>query len=142
MNINIPVTILTPKIAKNKQDSFFYTGKDIARVKVLNREYVLTTAGLYDFRLKVKGKKHTEHYCIDSITGRTKAIAKKHDLTDAKIKSMTDDWHLVENWGWFGINVWENNKCLRDPLDAYSEYDEAMSAFVELINKDLKGDLK
>jgi hypothetical protein len=139
MNINIPIKILTPKIAKNKQDSFFYAGKDIASVKVLNREYVLTTTGLYDFRLKIKGKRHTEHYRIESVTGRTKTLAKKHDLTDTRLKSMTDNWYLVENWGWFGINVWENDTYLQDPVDAYSGYDEAMSAFVELINKDLTG---
>jgi effector-binding domain-containing protein len=55
---HIPIKILTPRLAKNKQNSIFYTFKSIAEVKFLNYEYVLTTAGEYEIngsnKIKVK----------------------------------------------------------------------------------------
>ena len=38
--IKIPIKILTQKLAKNKQDSFFYAGKNIAEIKIRDRTYV------------------------------------------------------------------------------------------------------
>ena len=111
-HIKVPIKIITPKIAKNKQDSIFYAGKNIAEVKVRNRTYVLTTAG-----------------------------------HDTKIKALGDK-DLISNWGWFGINVWETrpdipglppgkDQCLPYPTEVWSEYDEAMNAFIEYVEKDL-----
>ena len=104
--INIPNKIITPKLAKNKQDSFFYAGNNIAEVKVRDRTYVLTTAGQYSFSLEESG----EPIAFDSIRrigagapgGRCNLAFRT--LTDKKIKALGE---LKSNWGWFGINIWQ-----------------------------------
>jgi hypothetical protein len=132
--IEIPVTIITKKIARNKTDSFFYSGKAIASVKYGNREYILTTAGMYDFTFKV-GKKE-DHYKLESYSKQFAKLVRKYKLTDAHIKSLTDDGHTIENWGWFGINVYVNDRFQDTPTDAYGTYDEAMEAFKEYVVMD------
>jgi hypothetical protein len=164
MNISIPVKIITKKIAQNKQDSFFYAGKNIAEVKIRNRTYVLTTAGMYQFSfitglknfLKDKGLLHgkgnwgRKEFKLESDSKLFPLIAKKYRLTDYRINQLTDDSHMVSNWGWFGINVWEQRPeipglpagkdfCLDYPTDAYSTYDEAMEAFIAFVEEDISG---
>ena len=132
--IKLPIKVLTKKLATNKTDSIFYAGKNIASLKVGNREYVLTTAGEYDFSLAIpkttKGIKSTLYMEYDS-------LPKNIPLTDARIKKLTEDGCLVSNWGWFGINLWIDDRCIDVPTDAYSTYDEAMTAFIDFIQKDL-----
>ena len=138
LNIKIPIKILTEKIPC-KQNSIFYAGRNIAEIKIINRTYVLTTSGEYRFQLKGNGKA----FLIDSdgkTNGRKPSVINK--LTDAKILTMNRD-DLIGGWGWFGINVWDKDKYNRDvfldyPTDAYSEYHEAMSAFIEFVENDIK----
>jgi hypothetical protein len=121
-NIILPITVVTKKLAANKTDSIFYAGKVIANLQVGNREYVLTTAGEYIFRLKPEGRVWDHRHSAS--------------LTDKDIKHLGED-DLVDNWGWFGINLWINGQCQTTPTDAYSSYDEAMEAFTTFIQKDL-----
>lgn len=139
----IPVEVVTPKIAPNRQDSIFYTGKDIARVKTRNREYVLTTAGEYQFQLAEKGKviQGSSLFIANAnpVVAPSENLSKNilGKLTDAKIRRLNRD-DLIQNWGWFGINVWENGKCLDYPTDTYSYYDEAMDEFKDYVKKDIE----
>jgi hypothetical protein len=146
--IKVPIKIITPKLAQNKQDSIFYAGKNIAEVKVQNKTYVLTTAGEYRFQITKKGQPFTCY--IDSngeSFGHTTSVRLK--LTPASVKALN-----FSNWGWFGINVWGKEptiiqtqpgdfsiklqkKCLEYPTEVWSEYDEALSAFIEYVEKDL-----
>jgi len=157
-HIKVPIKIITPRIAKNKQDSIFYAGKNIAEVQIRNRTYVLTTAGEYKFSLDGRRRREERRRGSSLISfdshrmigagapGHTRynALSK---LTDKKIKTLGDRG-LVENWGWFGINVWEKrpdipglppgkDQCLLDCTDVWSEYDEALNAFIEFVEKDL-----
>jgi hypothetical protein len=150
--IKIPITILTKKIANHRQNSFFYAGQNIAEVKIRNRTYVLTTAGEYRFRTKEKGEPIAFDSCRRigaGAPGRTRYNTLSR-LTDTKIKAL-DKNDLVENWGWFGINVWETrpnipgmpnpgtmDQCLLEPTAVWSEYDEAMNAFIEYVELDQK----
>jgi hypothetical protein len=184
--IKVPIKILTPKLAPNKQNSFFYAGKNIAEAKVRDRTYVLTTAGEYRFNLKEPKKGPSGEFipprgyisrglsraygfhesadlypeeetisfdssdrCIGAGApgGRSLRTIAFRTLTDAKIKKLNDNG-LVENWGWFGINIWQKrpdipvltpgqDQCLDFPTDAYSSYDEAMEAFIAIVEKDL-----
>ena len=150
--IKVPIKIITPKIAKNKQNSIFYAGHNIAEVKVRDRTYVLTTAGEYKFSMKENSDpiSFTSDRMIGAgAPGRTRYnILSK--LTDNKIAQTV----LIENWGWFGINVWdkiptleqpqpghfqivEKETCLDTPVEVWSEYDEALAAFIEYVEKDL-----
>ena len=174
--IKVPIKILTPKLAENKQDSIFYAGKNIAEVKVRDRTYVLTTAGEYNFSLKEPKKGASGEFIpprgyfsrglsraygfhepaglypeeetisinsSDNQDDKIRAVIKS--LTDAKINKLGD---LVSNWGWFGINVWEKrpdipgltpgqDQCLIEPVFVWSDYDEAMKAFIYFVEKDL-----
>jgi hypothetical protein len=149
--IKKPITILTKKIAPHRQNSFFYAGQNIAEVKVRNRTYVLTTAGEYKFRLKEKGKTINFDCNISrdlSYLGNPGRVETTILLTDTKIQAL-DRKGLVENWGWFGINVWETrpnipglppgkDQCLPIFAEVWSEYDEAMKAFIEYVELDMK----
>jgi len=141
IQVSIPINILCKRKGNNKQDSFFYAGNDIAKVKILNREYVLTTSGMYDFGL-INGRRRNN--TIDRYTvaandiRRFRDIARNYRLTDARIKKLTDDGATVSNWGWFGINVWDEEEFISNTAtDCYSEYDEALNAFIDFIQKDL-----
>jgi hypothetical protein len=153
--IKVPIKIITPKIP-GKQDSVFYAGKNIAEVKVRDRTYVLTTAGEYTFSLEENGDTisfDSDRMIGGGAPGRTRNNTLSR-LTGKKIKTLNDNG-LIINWGWFGINVWEQqpyitqtqprnfsitpkDQCLPTPTDVYSSYDEAMNAFIEYIEKDLK----
>lgn len=140
--IRIPIIVLTEKIP-HRTNSIFYAGRDIAKVSILNREYVLTTSGTYQFELE--GKK----YRFDS-SDSVRPVKSWGRLKDHGLKAKERRGSLnISNWGWFGINVWENHpiiptgperwQCLDYPTDAYSTYDEAMTAFVEFVQDNLSG---
>jgi hypothetical protein len=131
MNIRIPVKIITPKIS-HRTDSIFYSGKNIAEVKVRNRTYILTTAGEYKFTYtNASGKTRVgNEHC--SMLKRWK---------DHKIRWLDRNGY-VNNWGGFGISVWETisgqeHGVYPTPSDVYSTYDEAMKAFIKYVTKDL-----
>jgi hypothetical protein len=131
--IKIPIKILTHKIP-GKSDSIFYAGKNIAEVKVRDRTYVLTTAGEYKF--SYEDRRGTIHQGTEKST-----VIKSWKNPDKHT-------YIVDNWGWFGINVWETrpnipglpagqDQCLDYPTDAYGDYNEAMKAFIDFVEKDL-----
>ena len=129
ISFTLPVKILTKKIARNKTDSIFYSGKNIAEVKFLNREYVLTTAGEYRYSLKENDdNKYTDSSPVVKF------------LNDKRIQKLSNNG-LQSNWGWFGINLWIDGKCQDVPTDAYSTYDEAMKAFISFVKKDVRQNL-
>lgn len=133
IKIEIPVTILTKKKAPNKTNSIFYSGLNIAKVIIHSREYVLTTSGGYQFCTKEKGKTY------DNTSGKTLLSFTRivNTLTDGKIKHI-DREGFIDNWGWFGINVWENNKFISDTAtDVYTQYDEALESFIKFVTNDL-----
>ncbi|MCX5884304.1 MAG: hypothetical protein NT096_00065 [Proteobacteria bacterium] len=151
--IKIPIKIITPKIAQNKQDSIFYAGKVIAEVKARNRTYVLTTAGEYKFSLKEnEGSISFDSLDLARAWTQGRLPGPTHhrlprNFTDAKIKALGDK-DLVSNWGWFGVNVWEQrpnipglpqgkDQCLIEPCEVWSDYDEAMNAFIEYVEKEI-----
>jgi hypothetical protein len=150
-HIKVPIKIITPKIAKNKQDSIFYAGKNIAEVKVRNRTYVLTTAGEYNFSLEEnEGGVSFESCNMVEAWLQRKLPGRKppQNFTDTKIKALGDK-DLISNWGWFGINVWEKrpdipglppgkDQCLLDCTDVYSEYNEALKAFIAFVETDIQ----
>jgi hypothetical protein len=137
--IRVPIKILTPKIAQNKQNSIFYAGKNIAEVKILNRTYVLTTAGQYSFALKEGHGTvsfESEDLLQNWLKGKLPGRRPPRIFTDATIKTLGDH-DLVSNWGWFGINVWVDKDILSGPVEVYSNYDEALESFIAYVEKDL-----
>lgn len=145
--IRIPITILTEKIP-HRTNSIFYVGRNIAKVRVLNREYVLTTSGEYQFELE-----GTEYHLESDSPKTPKAVRR---LKDHGLKAKERMGSLnISHWGWFGINVWENQaqsgrsedfdlgenarwECLDYPTDYYSTYDEALTAFVKFVQKEIQ----
>lgn len=136
--IQIPIKILTRKIAQNKQNSIFYAGKNIAEVKIRDKRYILTTSGFYQFSLKEDGKVYSFDSHWPEVKRHCKVLAK---LTDAKIRRLgTEDW--CSNWGWFGVNVWLSvpsfgEVCQPEPTEVSSDYDEALKSFINYIQKDI-----
>lgn len=127
-NIRIPIRIITEK-KQMRTDSIFYAGKSIAHVKILNRDYVLCAAGDYEFSIG------------NRFYNETSAIVKRlkdHGLASGQRSGKIN----VDNWGWFGINVWIDGHCQINPTDAYSTYDEAMKAFVKFVQEDIQRSTK
>jgi hypothetical protein len=90
--------------------------------------------------------------------GRSLRAIAFRTLTDAKIKKLGDN-DLISNWGWFGINVWvktpnisqpqpgnftieQKETCLDTPTDVWSEYNEALKAFIDYVEQDLRKESK
>jgi hypothetical protein len=136
MNIRILITILTEKIP-HRTDSIFYAGKNIATVKIFDREYVLTTAGEYRFTYTDRSGKTRKGDENSPILKQWK---------DHKIRYIDRNGGM-DNWGWFGINLWvhipktqspaSKPVLMNTPTDVYSTYDEALKAFREFIEKDI-----
>jgi hypothetical protein len=126
VSIKLPVEIITEKIP-HRTNSIFYAGKNIARIKVRDREYVLTTAGQYKFWYTDKAGKRRDGDENSAILKRCK---------DHKIHYLDKNGN-ISDWGWFGINLWVNDRCQDIPTDCYSTYDEAMESFVGFVRKDL-----
>jgi hypothetical protein len=137
IGIEVPFSILTPRISPQKTDSIFYAGKNIAEARVpgLNRTYVLTTAGEYKFSY-LSGRKLPGS---PRIIGNEKAACVAR-WTDKDIEEL--DMGDLSTWGWFGINIWQGETCLDYPVDAYSTYDEAMVAFRIFVEQDIYSFLK
>jgi hypothetical protein len=130
------ITVLQPRVAKNKQDAIFYAGRTIAEVEAGNRTYVLTTAGEYSFRYKGHDVYRTESGLISEASAAIKQVTPLTGLTDQVIKKLSDE-DQISNWGWFGINQWINGTCQITPTDVYSKYDEALAAFKAFVKNDL-----
>lgn len=131
MEYEIPVQVITRKIAENRRNSFFYAGHDIAVVKHGDKEYVLTTAGVYVFRYKdtVYNSERMDHMSF-----------KLKTMTDKKIKTLKDEG-LIHKWGWFGINIWGKDELLEKACDVYLNYDEAMDNFKTFVHNDIISDI-
>lgn len=130
IHIEIPVEVTTPMLTLTRKNSLFYAGKDIARVNHGKTEYILTTAGEYVFTYKSK------NYSMNMFDDTKSTISDLSELTDTKIRKM-DERGDIENWGWFGINVWIDGKCQDYPMGVYSTYDEALSSFCSYVKNDI-----
>lgn len=151
MEYEIPVSVITPKLAENRTDSFFYAGHNIAVVKNGKKEYVLTTAGQYVFRYKDN--------VYNSERDEYPLFAMLPELTDRKIKMLKEGNHTGK-WGWFVINVWQKKEkkygginvwkieekkdtlqLLNKALHVSSNYDEAMNNFITFVHNDIISDI-
>ena len=130
IHMEIPVNILIKKLAVNRTNSFFYAGKDIAKVIYGKTDYVLTTAGEYVFTYKGL------NYSMESYDALKIALSKLSGLTDTKIKKI-DERGDIENWGWFGINKWVNDKIQDTPTPGFTYYGEALNGFTSFVKKDI-----
>lgn len=128
--LKIPIKIITPKIAPDKTNSIFYSSKNIAYIKAFNQEYILTTAGEYKFYVK-----ENDNTCYNEESPVIQVLSDKH------IKNL-DNNGLIDNWGWFGINKWIDNKFYDTLGECYSLYDEALNAFITLVKEDLMRHIK
>jgi hypothetical protein len=128
--VSFPIKILKKRLPR-KTNSVFYAGKDIAEIKINTKLFILTTAGYYEFQYQDRSGKTQKG-------NESSPIIKT--WTDKKIKIISDnDW--ISNWGWFTIEVWEqdDNKStmIKVPDTAYTTYDEAMEAFTKFIKESL-----
>jgi hypothetical protein len=129
--IKIPITVLVPR-KPNRQDSIFYGTQPIAQVTINNRKYVLTTAGTYNY--SYQDKKGAWH------RGNQNSPCVKR-WTNRDIKNL--DKNRVDNWGWFGINIWKvdltiNKETFLDSdNNVWSTYDEAMEAFINFVERNI-----
>lgn len=130
LGIRVPFEIITKKISNNKTDSIFYAGENIARCRTNTHEYVLTTAGEYRFKRKTyKGIRDCDE-------------KEAPNMTDALIKKLSDD-DMIQNWGWFGMNVWELGAFATkiyslDCNEVWSQYDEAIENFKRCVQEHIQ----
>ena len=134
ITVEIPVTIYEKKLAKNKTNSIFYAGKNIAEVDICTgktrTKYILTASGAYDFYANPTGDYHGRYEFEDCDDAEMLLGL----LTDAKIKKIEDP----SAWGYFEIHHLDGDfNWVGTPDQAYSDYDEAMEAFVKYVKKDI-----
>ena len=134
ITVEIPVEIVTKKIARNRTNSIFYAGQNIAQVDIgsgkTRTKYILTASGTYDFYTSPVGEYHGR-YEFENVND---AVFLLDWLTDAKIEKIEDP----SAWGYFEIHHLDGNfDWVKTPDQAYSNYDEAMEKFVEYVRNDL-----
>lgn len=134
ITVDVPVEIVTKKIAKNKTNSVFYAGQNIAVVDIgsgkTRTKYILTASGAYEFYHK-RGEDVHGLYQFEHIN---EAYWIEEELTDSKIRKIEDP----SAWGYFEIHHLDGTfDWVKTPDQAYSTYDEAMEAFVKYVRNDL-----
>ena len=135
-HIKIPIKILIQKLAPNKTDSIFYAGKDIAKIKVGDKVYILTTAGVYNFYLKHDAGTSSQYEvgCDGKSYGKKPSVLNK--LTDAIISRIGRD-DGVMNWGWFTVIIEQPVNDYTHTEEVYSSYNEAIESFIAFVETDL-----
>jgi hypothetical protein len=126
--------IFKSKISDEKTESIFYSKKVIARVRFLNKHYILTTCGDYVFHYtQFNGRIHQCNEFSRILT----------QWTDQDIQNMKSLGNF-SSWGDFAIQIktWDGETCSSNifPLKV-NFYDEALKKFLNFLEK-LLGPIK
>jgi hypothetical protein len=127
---NIPILEIAIRKIENKTDSIFYALKNVARIRHLNKDYILTTSGAYRFiYLDALGKKHHGN--------DFSSVLKK--WTDKDIQNLHAT-NSIRNWGQFVILIWTKtiDTSAMKIYPAGSSYEGAFKTFANFVKTETK----
>ena len=122
----IEVTIITPKISKTKESSFWYRDKQIAEVKTKTKSVVVEARGEIRVQFKPNDTVYKNEQAVDEAIDR--------NLNDKKLAKINkfDGWH---NNNWFAVMEIDKNGEIGDDLAIADDYDEAIELAKDVLSE-------
>jgi hypothetical protein len=119
------VEIITPKISNKRQDSFWYWGKEIAKVKLENNHILLLDVS-GDVTYLERGDKYNNKEAVDLL------ISDEYDYEDNDVDDLLISGDITESNHFTIIELNDSNEVVGDCLGVCHEYDEAIEMLKEL----------
>ena len=119
------VEIITPKISNKREDSFWYWGKEIARIKLENNHTLLMDVS-GDVKYLERGNKYKNKEAIDLL------MSDEYNYDDRDLEDLFISGDISESNHFIIVELNESNKVVGDCLAVCHEYDEGIEMLREL----------
>lgn len=122
---SMKVEIITPKISNKRQDSFWYWGKEIAKVKLENNHSLLLDVS-GDIQYLERGDKYNNNEAVDLLS------SDEYGYDDRDLDDLLISGDISESNHFTIIELNDSDKVVGDCLGVCHEYDEAIEMLKEL----------
>tara|TARA_R110000772_G_scaffold15512_7_gene45015 strand:- start:6393 stop:6806 length:414 start_codon:yes stop_codon:yes gene_type:complete len=123
--ILMKVEIITPKISNNREDSFWYWGEEIAKVKLENNHILLLDVS-GDVKYLEGKNKHKNKEAIDLL------MSDEYNYEDKDLDDLLMSGDISESNHFTIVELDESNNVVGECLGVCHEYDEAIEMLKEL----------
>lgn len=123
--ILMEIEIITPKISNNREDSFWYWGKEIAKIKLENNHTLLMDVS-GDVKYLEKGNKYKNKEAVDLLS------SDKYGYDDRDLDDLLISGDISESNHFTIIELNDSDKVVGDCLGVCHEYDEGIEMLREL----------
>ena len=123
--ILMEIEIITPKISNNREDSFWYWGKEIAKVKLENNHSLLLDVS-GDVKYLENGNKYKNKEAVDLLS------SDKYGYDDRDLDDLLISGDISESNHFTIIELNDSDKVVGDCLGVCHEYDEGIEMLREL----------
>ena len=123
--ILMEIEIITPKISNNREDSFWYWGKEIAKIKLENNHTLLMDVS-GDVKYLEKGNKYKNKEAIDLL------MSDEYSYDDRDLDDLLISGDISESNHFTIIELNDSDKVVGDCLGVCHEYDEGIEMLREL----------
>lgn len=122
---SMKVEYITKKLSDNRQDSFWYWGREIAKVKLENNHTLLLGVS-GDVKYLEKGDKYKNKEAIDLL------MSDEYSYDDRDLDDLLISGDVSESNHFTIVELDELNKVVGDCLGVCHDYDEAIEMLKEL----------
>ena len=123
--ILMEIEIITPKISNKREDSFWYWGKEIAKIKLENNHTLLMDVS-GDVKYLEKGNKYKNKEAIDLLT------SDEYNYDDRDLEDLFISGDVSESNHFIIVELNESNQVVGDCLGVCHEYNEGIEMLREL----------
>lgn len=123
--ILMEIEIITPKISNKREDSFWYWGKEIAKIKLENNHTLLMDVS-GDVKYLEKGNKYKNKEAIDLL------MSDEYNYDDRDLEDLFISGDVSESNHFIIVELNESNQVVGDCLGVCHEYDEGIEMLREL----------
>tara|TARA_R110002153_G_scaffold56145_2_gene155267 strand:+ start:1126 stop:1539 length:414 start_codon:yes stop_codon:yes gene_type:complete len=123
--ILMEIEIITPKISNKREDSFWYWGEEIAKVKLENNHILLLDVS-GDVKYLDGKNKHKNKEAVDLL------MSDEYNYEDKDLDDLLMSGDISESNHFTIVELDESNNVVGDCLGVCHEYDEAIEMLKEL----------
>ncbi len=123
--IIMEVEIITPKISNKREDSFWYWGNEIAKIKLENNHTLLMDVS-GDVKYLEKGNKYKNKEAIDLL------MSDEYNYDDRDLDDLFISGDVSESNHFIIVELNELNQVVGECLGVCHEYDEGIKMLKEL----------
>jgi len=123
--ILMEIEIITPKISNKREDSFWYWGEEIAKVKLENNHILLLDVS-GDVKYLEGKNKHKNKEAIDLL------MSDEYNYEDKDLDDLLMSGDISESNHFTIVELDESNNVVGECLGVCHEYDEAIEMLKEL----------